>query len=75
LKTALADATLLAYPDHELPMEIHPDACGYRVGAALLQTVEGCKKPLAFASLLMKKAERNYSITEQECLAVVWALK
>ncbi|KAI9558444.1 hypothetical protein GHT06_015230 [Daphnia sinensis] len=62
--------TILAYPNYRLPFEIHPDACGYGVGAVLLQRPEGAERPLAYASRLMTAAERDYLITEKECLAL-----
>ena len=56
-------------------MEIHPDASAYGIGAVLVQTYEGSDRPLCFPSRLLNKAELNYSVTDKECLAVVWAMK
>ncbi|XP_045034364.1 uncharacterized protein LOC123475563 [Daphnia magna] len=75
LKQALLAAPVLAHPNYDLPMEIIPDACGYGIGAVLAQRVEGQEHPLAYASRLLSSSEINYSITEKECLALVWALK
>ena len=61
LKQALVKATRLAYPDNTRPFEIHPDACDYGIGAALVQRADAGERPIAF--------------TEKECLALVWAVK
>jgi hypothetical protein len=75
LKKMLARAATLAYPDPNAEFEIHPDACRYGIGAVLLQNQDGAEKPLAFASRLLTRSEQNYSITEKECLALIWAVK
>lgn len=36
---------------------------------------EGNERPIAFMSQRLNKAQRNYTITELECLAVVLAIK
>lgn len=75
LKEALTNAAVLAYPDYDEPMEIFSDACGYGIGAVLSQRTQESERPLAYASRLLSKPELNYTITEKECLALIWALK
>ena len=75
LKEALTGAAVLAYPDYDRPMELFIDACGYGLGAVLAQRINDVERPLAYASRLLSKSEKNYTITEKECLALVWALK
>ena len=75
LKQALVDTTVLAHPDYSQPMEIHPDASNYGIGAVLIQRIDGQETPLGFASRLLQGSELNYTITERECLSVIWALK
>ena len=43
------------------------------IGAVLVQKVDGLMHPIAFASRLLNKHERNYSTTEKEMLAIVYA--
>ena len=75
LKEELQKAPVLAYPDNKKPMIIYPDACGYGIGAVLSQQVEEEERNIAYASRVLSKSEMNYSITEKECLALVWAVK
>jgi hypothetical protein len=75
LKTLLTTPPILAHPRYELPMEVHCDASQYGIGAVLVQQHEGKERVLAYASRLLSSPEINYSVSEKECLALVWSLK
>ena len=75
LKKQLMTPPVLAHPDPAKPMEIHPDASAYGIGALLVQKDGEVERPLAYASRILCRSEENYSITEKECLALVWAVK
>ena len=72
VKVALTTAPVLVMPDYAKPFELIADACGYGIGiGALLQ--EG--RPIAFLCKQFSAAERNYTVGEQELLAVVHAMR
>ena len=75
LRKCLISRPILEYPDYDKKFLIATDASGYGMGAVLMQEHDGIEKPIAYASKLLTKAEKNYSVTEKEGLAVVWALK
>jgi hypothetical protein len=56
-------------------MEVHCDACSYGFGAVLVQQQADGERVLSYASRLLSSAKPNYSITEQECLALVLSLQ
>ncbi|GJS72565.1 reverse transcriptase domain-containing protein [Tanacetum coccineum] len=60
-------------PDWSLPFEVICDASDYDVGAVLGQRINKHFKPIHYASKTMNEAQENYTTTEKELLAVVFA--
>lgn len=76
LKDQLTSPPVLGHPNFNLPFMVYTDASEVGLGAVLVQqTGLGTEEVLAFASRTLNAAERNYTTTEQECLAIVWALE
>ena len=66
---------MLAYPSFDRDFTLETDASLQGLGAVLSQKQEDGKlHPIAFASRALSTAEKNYSITELDTLAVVWAI-
>ncbi|GFW17984.1 transposon Tf2-6 polyprotein [Trichonephila clavipes] len=70
IKRTLTEAPIFQLPNFSEQFNLFTDASGVGIGAVLQQN----QKPIAFASQTLNKAERNYTVTERECLAVIWAL-
>ena len=77
MKNCLCRPPVLAYPNYQEPFIVSTDASSHAIGAILEQRDPQTKEvhPVAFASRILTKAERNYSVTDREALAVVFALK
>lgn len=74
-KSMLISDPILAYPDYSKPFVLTTDASNYALGAVLSQINENKDQPVAFASRTLNKHEVNYSTTEKEALAIIWAIE
>ena len=74
LKEAETKAPILQPPNWSLPFEIMCDASDFTVGAVLGQKVNKCLVVIYYASHTLAEAQRNYTTTEKELLAVVFTL-
>lgn len=76
LKGALVKAPVLARPDFSKIFTVQCDASNESLGAILTQNDDdGFEHPIMFISRPLTNAERKYSTTERECLAMVWSIK
>ncbi|GJS89281.1 reverse transcriptase domain-containing protein [Tanacetum coccineum] len=75
LKKKLTEAPILIAPDWDQPFELMCDASDYAIGAVLGQRIEKHFWPIHYASKRMIEAESNYTTTEKEMLAVVYAFE
>jgi hypothetical protein len=76
VKEKLISAPLLVHPDYTKPFYLYTDASNYGLGAVLSQKDDGDHEhPIIYLSRSLTPAESNYTATELECLAIVWAIK
>lgn len=74
IKNKLISPPVLQYPqfDKDNTFILQTDASGFALGAVLNNKN---RRPVAFASRTLNKAEKNYPTIEKELLAIVWAVK
>ncbi|CAI2194842.1 13766_t:CDS:2, partial [Funneliformis geosporum] len=74
IKVQVDYPSILAYPNFDKPFILYTDASSFALKAILSQKDNQKREHvIAYASRTLKPLERKYSVTEQECLAVVWA--
>ena len=78
----LTSPQVLAFPDFasaisgDRPFQLVTDASGDGLGAVIEQEQsDGAPRPISFLSRSTLSNEKNWSTTELECAAIVWAVK
>lgn len=77
LKASLAQVVEVCYPKKQGTFIIQTDSSDSGLGACLSQEQqeEGEVRIIAFASRTLRGPEKNYTVTEKETLAIIFALK
>ena len=76
IKVKLASPPVLLVPDFNKPFSLFVDCSDIAMGACLTQKDEqGLDHPISFMSKKLNKAQKNYSTTEKEALALLTAVR
>ena len=75
LKSALVSAPILAYPDFKKEFLLFVDASSTGIAFTLAQEQNGKEVVVAYNGRGLNQAEKNYSTTEREALALVERIK
>ncbi|RVW79468.1 Transposon Ty3-G Gag-Pol polyprotein [Vitis vinifera] len=70
LKKILTTTPIVRAPNWQLPFEMMCDASDFAIGAVLGQREDGKPYVIYYASKTLNEAQRNYTTTEKELLAV-----
>nr|GEY44050.1 reverse transcriptase domain-containing protein [Tanacetum cinerariifolium] len=73
--TIVKEAPILISPNWALPFELMCDASDFAIGAVLGQHHEKHFRPIHYASKTLSDAESNYTTTEKEMLAAMYAFE
>nr|GEU39193.1 reverse transcriptase domain-containing protein [Tanacetum cinerariifolium] len=71
----LTEAPIMIAPDWDMPFELMCDASDFAIGVVLGKLQDKHFRPIHYASKTMTEAESNYTTTEKEMLAVVYAFE
>ena len=74
LKAYLTTAPMVRAPNWKLPFEVLGNASDLAIGAVLEQREERKPYVVYYVNKTLNEAQRNYTTTEKELLAVVYAL-
>ena len=75
LKERVTSAPILRLPDFGKQFVVRTDASNTGLGAVILQEYCDGVFPVAYASRKLLEREKNYSVTEKECLAIVFGIQ
>lgn len=74
LKLALTSSPIMAHYRDDGDLVLYTDASYDGIGAILAQKQDGVERVISYLSRTLRKAEKNYTISEIECLSIVHAI-
>ena len=75
VKKLFTTTPILKAPNWAMDFHVHCDASNILIGAVLAQKMnENIDSPIYYVSRLLNQAEKNYSTTEREALAMVYSV-
>ena len=74
LKNKLISAPILGHFKPESPIILYTDASNYAIGCILSQIQDEKEIVISYNSKSLNQRQSNYSVSERECLAIVWAV-
>lgn len=75
IKQALVSAPILRSPDFSKRFTVQCDASDTGVAGVLTQEVDGAEVVIAYCSRALSRAERNYTVSERELLAMLFSIE
>lgn len=75
IKEKIIESTYNILPNFHERFYINADASNFAIGAVISQRRDNKLRPVMFISRKLNSAEINYTVTEKECLAIIWAIK
>ena len=75
VKKRLTTTPILITPNWTMEFHVHYDASNIAIGAVLAQNIHGDRNsPIYYASKLLNNADKNYSTTKREALAMIYSV-
>ena len=75
LRNFIVSAPVLRFPDFHIPFYLTTDASEVGISGVLSQKAGGFDHPIGYFSCCLSLAQRNYSATDRECLAIVESIR
>ena len=72
----MTETPILAHPNYEKEFILYTDASYDGLGFILAQQDEdGKEHPIQYEGRKLKPSKRNYTITDFECLGIIWEIR